>query len=929
MPTPSDIDRRLLGETSLVLDDDAYVQVVAGLGVSWFSWLSSAWGPQNVLRWAPKQLEIELRRLGNSPPAPALLNYRDEWTKALAASDNHRVMLVEAEFKERAPDLVAITRILDHPAAGAESLFALKEAPHLDLQWRWPLTIAAFQNDLERLELAKLLTTWPSQSLVQVQALTREQARCEILVLAGSVRDALRRVLDLRHTVRAGYLLLLCPLDISWNDVKSQVDLLLAETQAGGLSMVSPPTGWSAWQNINNLVRELSHNQPFDFALGPAFPRESSLHVLDLRLLDAVSLTNVARNLGRRLKRLPDDVALSLPAETPPRVSLGWTKAKPPSDLGAELEARVGELSFSHESEGGTALSEISVAEQEARSETSLSEVPRFLQGNIAALTEGGPAPEKRGFTAGTRYQFDVFIAPPGEGDITANVPVDETQIDWQERDSCTLQVLFVEPRQWDAPLQGKLELPRRGRSKNCRFIFTPTQAGAFAGRVIVYYRGRVLQTALLEAEVLAEGKSWGSAEPKKLGLVVESSVRRSLGTLDQRRRFDSWLLLNHTPSGKHVATSAGKDGAFIASLDGAEAQLANINALLTDVAYKQKVYAGGLLKDANAKLLCNLAEEGNVLYRNLVADYIDRSSAAQALRDSEYLQIVSARPDAIVPLEFVYSYPPPREGAPVCKNAKEALRSGRCPGSCRPEESPAEHVCPLGFWGLSKVIERHVHDPELPKAARVEGDTGDPVRGRDVLTLKGVSLIAASKQVPAASWGELETAIRSAWSGDVAAVRKWSDWKPTVQTKKPVLFVVLPHADGKDASLSLEISGDVMKSIQIDDTYVCSNQKQPPIVLLLGCDVTNTATPGAYARQIGIFRQAKAALVLGTVATVLGADGAKVAGRLVTRLSDTAKKSTERFGDVLRQVKREAVADSLMVAMCLVAFGDADWYLK
>ena len=99
--------------------------------------------------------------------------------------------------------------------------------------------------------------------------------------------------------------------------------------------------------------------------------------------------------------------------------------------------------------------------------------------------------------------------------------------------------------------------------------------------------------------------------------------------------------------------------------------------------------------------------------------------------------------------------------------------------------------------------------------------------------------------------------------------------------------------------------------------------------MLLLGCDVTNTATPGAYARQIGIFRQAQAALVLGTVATVLGADTAKVAGKLVTRLSDTAKKSTERFGDVLRQVKREAVAESLMVAMCLAAFGDADWYLK
>lgn len=398
---------------------------------------------------------------------------------------------------------------------------------------------------------------------------------------------------------------------------------------------------------------------------------------------------------------------------------------------------------------------------------------------------------------------------------------------------------------------------------------------------------------------------------------------------MDERRGFDSWLVLNHTSDGEHTATAAGKDGAFIASLDGVAAQLANINALLTDVAYKEKAYAKGLLSDINAKLLCDLAGEGNVLCRNLVMDYIDRSSAAQALRESAYLQIVSARPDAIVPLEFVYGYPPPQEGAPVCKNAKEALLVGRCPESCRPKESPAPHVCPLGFWGLSKVIERHVHDPGLPKAAKIEADTGDPMPGRDVLMLQGASLVAASRQVPASSRGQLAKAVESAWHGDVAAVRNWRDWKSTVQAKNPVLFVTLPHADGTGANISLEISGDVMKSIQIDQTYVCSNQKRPPIVLLLGCDVANTANPEAYARHIAVFRQARAALVLGTVATVLGADGAKVAAQLVTRLSDTAKKSTERFGDVLLQVKREAVADSLMVAMCLVAFGDADWYLK
>jgi len=56
----------------------------------------------------------------------------------------------------------------------------------------------------------------------------------------------------------------------------------------------------------------------------------------------------------------------------------------------------------------------------------------------------------------------------------------------------------------------------------------------------------------------------------------------------------------------------------------------------------------------------------GNALYRKIVLDYIDRSTAAKAIRDSDYLQIVTMEPDAIVPLEFIYDYALPRR-TPRC----------------------------------------------------------------------------------------------------------------------------------------------------------------------------------------------------------------------------------------------------------------------
>lgn len=135
---------------------------------------------------------------------------------------------------------------------------------------------------------------------------------------------------------------------------------------------------------------------------------------------------------------------------------------------------------------------------------------------------------------------------------------------------------------------------------------------------------------------------------------------------------------------------------------------------------------------------------------------------------------------------------------------------------------------------------------------------------------------------------------------------------------------------DGTGAQISLEINGDVLKSIHIDESYVRPDgDRPPPIAILLGCDTTNVAYGDAYARHIAVFRRANAAIVLGTVATVLGSDAAKMAARLVTHLAQTARSKPGRFGEVLRQAKREAVADSLMIGLCLVAFGDADWQLK
>lgn len=112
------------------------------------------------------------------------------------------------------------------------------------------------------------------------------------------------------------------------------------------------------------------------------------------------------------------------------------------------------------------------------------------------------------------------------------------------------------------------------------------------------------------------------------------------------------------------------------------------------------------------------------------------------------------------------------------------------------------------------------------------------------------------------------------------------------------------------------------------------------PLLLLLGCDTASSAQQ--YANHVRYFRQAGAAVIVSTIATVFGPHAVKVGEKLlgvllaIQRQSNAAAQAgTPRqadavpcLGEALRDAKRQALLDSLPMALCVVAFGDADWRL-
>lgn len=119
---------------------------------------------------------------------------------------------------------------------------------------------------------------------------------------------------------------------------------------------------------------------------------------------------------------------------------------------------------------------------------------------------------------------------------------------------------------------------------------------------------------------------------------------------------------------------------------------------------------------------------------------------------DVKYIQIVTAHGDAFFPIEYLYEGVAPEDDAQICKgveaaaDAIAALGSGICCSAYVAD--PTHTICPLKFWSLSKVIERHAHIPQHTDLSGQFQLRNNPVSDRERLLdpLRG-AVLAASQE--------------------------------------------------------------------------------------------------------------------------------------------------------------------------------------
>ncbi|MDD4033061.1 MAG: hypothetical protein PHS48_07445, partial [Bacteroidales bacterium] len=616
-----------------------------------------------------------------------------------------------------------------------------------------------------------------------------------------------------------------------------------------------------------------------------------------------------------------------------------------PDNAADKLKKYKDDIIYKHEDSGASATAELHKAVKSSVSETvDEKSLFRSLRKQIFINKTGKLARINRAFLKDIPTLIRISIGPPDKEWDSIGTVFPEEKLPEDQNEWC-LTVVLSEPNHLKEALRETIRLPKTGCSDVCEFRIELKKNEPFEGRIIILHRGRVLQTAVLKGRVVSEESEIRNDD--KISFIDLVHVRSNISDLEGRYQFDLAFVLNHTTNGCPRLTGISDKHAWISDLSESEKIIDRINEKLTKVADSEKDYRGGLDNEANVKLLIELARIGHELYGSIVLTQIMDAANQSDFTKLEYIQIVSTQIDALAPLEFIYTAPSPDiKKASLCPQIKTILKGKDINirkirigelinNTCQRVDKEGvkciyrtkDYVCPMSFWGLSKVIERHMVTPALKSKGFDFYLQSEKTTSREKLDISGTAIIAASKEVKTDMRNLVLSVCAESLGYSPIEVTDWDDWVHAIEVNNPNVLIALPHTEGNGENTTLEINGKTLASSDVTLGHVHkAGEKNYPLVALLGCDTAGSALD--YGGHVKWFRIYEAAIVISTIAKVFGDHAALVAAQLINGLT-REKNSPKCLGEIIREIKRDTIVQGPLMALCVVAFGDADWKIN
>ena len=552
----------------------------------------------------------------------------------------------------------------------------------------------------------------------------------------------------------------------------------------------------------------------------------------------------------------------------------------------------------------------------------------RVLQAQVFADDDGIATQLSQSFWKDTRHDVLLWIGPEKRGVIKADRTLAEPTPDAEERQKGSMEIVItlalgsdVESKTVDLPID------RTQRSDIAKFSLNVAKKYVSAD-VWLQHKGRVLQYFELS------GPTHDDPEDS-ISLTFQSAVRgipvdSSGGEFGMAvvQKGDEYVVFG--PTGFPDVVSLGGSGDVVADL-GQDI----FKSTMRLVRKYEQSNGASWVDDQNEealKLLRKMATRGNQFYDELKKQNV-------LGRFSETIQFVNLDKSDIVPIEYVYDKGYPKKGATLCegfgddKDWNEVFAAGQCTCSNVAGET-SNTICPMGFWSLSKIIERQSGSPG--KSNPVVTGLAGPSATTPPIALDRYALLAAAPNVNTEDVESIENVLADTYPNRFKYASGWDEWKAEIEKSSPKLLILLPHhgeATGEDTNF-LEIRSanpdedSKLFSGTLNERCVSKNPDEPgPIVLLLGCE---TAQPSLlpYSRFARDFMANRASIVVGTQSSILGRHAAEVANEFIRQLLSSAG-GGESFGRIMRNVRQKMFASGYLMSLTLVSFGDADWKLE
>lgn len=691
---------------------------------------------------------------------------------------------------------------------------------------------------------------------------------------------------------------------------------------AAGLYLVQTSLEPADW--YNEFIISLSHNNGVHEAIKCATGEIIRSYTAS-NLNDHTRLSKYLLEIGKKIghQSFPDNKAITIHI---PQIGSPTMR---PKELSKFIKKNAMLLPYDRESDMASAIKTLSrdveliqtAAAESAAAEPPSSPEPAMKKSR--SLQAGIYNKKKKEYLskcldAQVQYQFHVSIGyGTTAGLAKANKTIPVEKLFENEKVKKIPVDLVITLRLENKTYTKRISVPRDGESSIASIPFTSGTAGSiFCADIHVLYQSKQIQQAVYRIPV-GENKDLKKAELKTVVLL------RKLDNIEEQRAFGASI---HVEQSHHKKGTIGN--IFQKQKPVALQYVTAVQKLIDRI--KDIIEQGALFdepepleSERNVNLLIKLANNGHLLHQDFL----------KGMELKGPLQLLSNR-EEYLPIDFTYCLKPPTGSAKLCPSAETALLSGKCCGNIKSGEDGYELVCPFGFWGLSRVVERHQFPKDL-------GDKGsdfvlqfEPGDSRSSLKILNKMVYASTEKVDAdvqGSYASMKKMLKQDAPAAPIEIKSWKEWRNTVSSAKPDTLILIVHVEEDDITGvdKLEIAHeDFLPQTQFDERYLNTSDKHnpPPFVILIGCEATNT---NAYLFDTVSFIINKgAAMVLSNFTRIKGEMATAIVSELVSILRKETGKEL-RFGEIVLRLKQRLLARGMMMALTLLAHGDADWKIK